>query len=119
MESPGSQTCVPLSRSEAIARLNDQLRKTGTGGTVIVTKAVTHLSGFNTGALMTALANYDGFNANNDPHGERDSGSLRLFHSDLLFKIDYYDLALKFGSDDPANAAATKRTLTVLTSADW
>ena len=119
MDDHGQNTCVQLPRAEAIAQLNDQLRKTGIGGMVVVTKAVTHLPGFDAAVLMAALARYDGFNANNDPHGERDSGSLRLFDSDLLFKINYDDLALKFGSDDPANAAATKRTLTVLTSADW
>ena len=119
MESPGSQTCVPLSRSEAIARLNDQLRKTGIGGTVIVTKAVTHLSGFNAGALMTALANYDGFDPDNDPHGERDFGDLTLFGTNLLFKIDYYDPRLQFGSDDPADVNATKRVLTVMTAGEW
>ena len=119
MEIPGSETCVELPRAEAIARLNDQLRKIGTGGMVVVTKAVTKLTGFDAPTLMSALANYDGFDPDNDPHGERDFGDLTLFGTDLLFKIDYYDADLRFGSDDPADPMATKRVLTIMTAADW
>ena len=119
MGNHGTETCVQPPRAEAIARLNDQLRKTGTGGMVVVTKAVTNLTGFDAAVLMSALANYEGFDADNDPHGERDFGDLMLFGTDLLFKIDYYDPELQFGSDDPADVTATKRVLTVLRASDW
>jgi hypothetical protein len=119
MDDHGSKTCIQLPRAEVIARLNDRLRKTGTGGTVVVTKAVMDLTGFDAATLMAALANYQGFDADNDPHGERDFGDITLFGTDLLFKIDYYDLDLQFGSDDPANADATRRVLTIMTAGDW
>ena len=119
MSNHGSETCVQLPRAEAIARLNDQLRKAGTGGTVVVTQAVTNSTGFDAAALMLALANYEGFDPDNDPHGERDFGDLTLFGTDLLWKIDYYDPELQFGSDDPADANATHRVLTVMTAGDW
>ena len=36
------KNCVQLPRAEAIAQLNDQLRKTGAGGMVMVTRGVAH-----------------------------------------------------------------------------
>ena len=89
------------------------------GGMVMVTRGVAHLPGFDTGVLAAALADYDGFDADNDPHGERDFGDLALWEATLLFKIEYYDSDMQFGSDDPANSSVTRRVLTVMTSSDW
>lgn len=119
MDDHGSQTCVKLPRGEAIAQLNDQLRKTGTGGTVVVTQAVTKLTGFDGPTLMSALASYEAFDPDNDPHGERDFGDITLFGTDLLFKIDYYDLDMQFGSNDPADPDVTVRVLTIMRASDW
>ena len=118
MDHHGTETFAQLPRAEAIARLNDQLRKLGTGGTIVVTRAVMALPGFDAATLAAALAAYDSFDADNDPHGERDFGDLRLFGADLLWKVDYFDTDLRFGSDDPADSI-TKRVLTVMTAADW
>ena len=111
--------CVQLPRAEAIAQLNDTLRKTGKVGTVMVTQSVVSLPGFDPEALAAALATYDGFDPDNDPHGERDFGDLTLWGTDLLWKIDYYDADLQFGSDDPADSSLTTRVLTIMTAADW
>ncbi len=50
------QNCVQPTRAEAIALLNDTLRKTGTGGRVMVTQSVMRLTGLDAGALVGALA---------------------------------------------------------------
>lgn len=113
------ESCARLPRAEAIALLNDQLRKIGQGGTTVVTRSVMNLPGFDTAVLSAALAAYDAFDADNDPHGERDFGDLTLFGADLLWKIDYYDADLRFGSNDPADNSVTKRVLTVMMSSDW
>ena len=110
--------CVTLSRAEVIAQLNDQLRKTCEGGTVVITRNVRSLDWFNARELVTALANYDGFDEDNNPHGERDMGNFKLLNTDLYFKIDYYDLDLKCGSEDPADDCITHRVLTIMTEAD-
>lgn len=110
---------VQLPRAEAIAQLNDELRKTGAGGMVVVTRSVAHLPGFDGAVLAAALAAYDGFDADNDPHGERDFGDLTLFGTDLLWKIDYYDADLQFGSNDPKDPTRTRRLLTIMTTSDW
>jgi Protein of unknown function (DUF3768) len=68
-----------LPRAERIARLNDTLRTTGLGGRILVTRGVQALPGFSTMVLVRALRSYDGFDADNDPHGERDFGDLELW----------------------------------------
>jgi hypothetical protein len=103
----------------AIARLNDQLRQTGIGGSIVITDALRNVTGFDASVLAAALASYDAFDADNDPHGERDFGDLTLFGEDLLFKVDYYNKDLTFGSDDPANPDVTQRLLTVMPARDW
>lgn len=108
-----------MPRALMIARLNDQLRQTGTGGSIVITNTLRKVSGFSASALAAALASYDGFDADNDPHGERDFGDLTLFGEDLLFKVDYYDKDLAFGSDDPANPDVTQRVLTVMLVREW
>lgn len=112
-----AELAVP--RAEAIARLNDQLRDTATGGTIMVTQGVLAISGYNSLELAEALAAYDAFDAENDPHGERDFGDLTLWGQDLFWKVDYYDIDLKFGSDDPANPDKTQRVLTVMLTSEW
>jgi len=107
------------SRAVTIARLNDQLRTTGTGGSIVITTNLRNVTGFDASLLVKALADYDGFDADNDPHGERDFGDLTLFGENLLFKIDYYDKDLTYGSDDPADPAVTQRVLTVMLARDW
>ena len=106
-------------RAEAIARLNDQLRTTATDGRIMVTRGVSSLPGFSAAELLTALAAYDGFDIENDPHGERDFGDLTVFGADLLWKIDYYDLKLRYASPDPADPAATIRVLTVMLESEY
>ena len=108
-----------LPRAEAIARLNDQLRKEQVGGSIMLTQGVLAVSGYKSEELMEALAAYDAFDADNDPHGERDFGDLTLWDTDLLWKVDYYDRDLKFGSDDPADPSVTSRVLTVMLAGEW
>ncbi len=118
MHNDNEADCVTLPRAEQIARLNDILRKTCEDGTVVITRKVRSLEPYNAQELVTALANYDGFDEDNNPVGERDFGDFELFGTDLYFKIDYYDPDLKFGSDDPADASITHRVITIMTEAD-
>ena len=114
-----TNTCAQLPRTEQIARLNDNLRKTGSGGMIVITRGVKHLSGFDAEMLAETLAVYDEFDADGDPHGERDFGTLTLFGADTIWKVDYYDAAMEFVSDDPANPNVTNRVLTVMLAQEW
>lgn len=110
---------VAVPRAKAIARLNDALRKQGIGGTVMVTRGVLAITGYNSPELSEALAAYDAFDADNDPHGEREFGDLTLWGEDMFWKVDYYDTNLLHGSDDPADTDKTKRVLTVMLTSEW
>lgn len=85
----------------------------------MITIGVQTLRGFCPFELQTALATYDRFDTNNDLYGERDFGNLKLFGENLLWKIDYYDKQLEFGSDDPADPDVTDRVLTVMLSSEY
>ena len=69
--------------------------------------------------LLKALADYDSFDEDNDPHGERDFGDLDYAGAELLWKIDYYDTQLKYGSPDPANSDVTRRVLTIMLAEEY
>ncbi len=106
-------------RAQQIAALNDELRNSGVGGLIMVTQGVRRLDGFNSLELMRALRTFDEFDEDNDPHGERDFGHLTLADQELLWKIDYYDKEIAFGSRDPANPDVTTRVLTVMLASEY
>ena len=114
-----AKKCAELPRAERIACLNDRISKTATGGVNVITRGVRVLPQFTPNDLLKALASYDRFDPDNDPHGERDFGDLELFGSDLLWKIDYYDREMRYGSSDPANAAHATRVLTVMLACEY
>lgn len=119
MSTKPHSNCVQLPRAERIAQLNDKLRKTGTGGQILVTKGVRALDGFDPLRLIQALASANDFDEDNDPHGERDFGGLDMFEAELLWKIDYYSPDLLFGSNDPADPTVTHRVLTILLAEEY
>lgn len=106
-------------RAERIARLNDQLRMAGEGGRVVVRRGVAGLLGFDAATLSAALAAYDQFDPDNDPHGERDFGDLDYAGAELLWKIDYFSHDLMWASPDPADLSVTTRVLTVMLAEEY
>lgn len=109
-----------LPRAERIAQLNDELRTRGAGGQVMITRGVHALTGADVSGLLKALAAFDEFDADSDPHGERDFGVFDFAGSELMWKIDYYsDADLRFGSNDPSNPDVTQRVLTILLAEEY
>lgn len=102
------------SRTEKISQLNDAFRKTATGGMVVMTQGVLAQSPEMIEQIMIAVQSYSAFSKDNDPYGEHDFGSIEVEQLKLFWKIDYYDLDLRAGSEDPANAEVTKRVLTIM-----
>src|SRR3546814_332533 len=119
----GSMT---ISVTEQIARLNDRCRQ-GFDPTarLVVTRACparlarseAHTSELIAKAeLLAAVRRYD-FGPGDGP--ERDFGAFDLRGERIFFKIDYYDPALEFGSEDPADASLTRRVLTIMLAEDY
>src|SRR5450759_2934903 len=61
-----------------IALLNDSLRRTFTGGKVVMTDGVAALPEQKLGQLLERVRSFDAFTNDNDPHGEHDFGSVDL-----------------------------------------
>jgi hypothetical protein len=107
-----------MDRLERIRRLNDTLRKEGTGGFAVLTTGVASLA-ICKAEMMAAVAAFDKFDGDNDPHGEHDFGALELGGQRLFWKIDYYDPTLIEGSVDPSNPSFTERVLTVMLAEEY
>ena len=106
-------------RAERIALLNDRLRQTAKGGRIVVTAGVKALPGFVADTLLQEIASYEAFDCDNDPHGERDFGDVDYCGAELLWKIDYYDPSLTWGSSNPANPSMTVRVLTIMLADEY
>jgi len=61
-----------------IRQLNDQLRQSLRGGLVVMTAGVRALSEARQLEVLAAVANFDQFDADNDPYGEHDFGAVEL-----------------------------------------
>lgn len=55
----------------------------------------------------------DAFRQRNDPQGEHDFAALTVEGARVMFRIDYYDRELTYGSEDPADPLVTRRVMTV------
>ncbi len=70
-------------------------------------------------AALAAVAGFERFDADNDPHGEHDFGALSVEGHRLLWKVDCYDSTLTAGSPDPADPAVTTRVLTLMLAKEY
>src|SRR4051812_27358525 len=102
-----------------IRDLNDQLRRSLTGGVLVMTRGIIALGAKRQMAILSAIAAFDGFDPDNDPGGERDFGALTMDGTRIFFKIDYLDRGLTGHSPNPADATVTARVLTVMLGEEY
>lgn len=102
-----------------IAALNDILRRSLTGGTLVLTAGVIALGRERQQIILDAIAVFDRFDADTDPYGEHDFGALEAAGERIFFKIDYFDRSLRRASPDPADASVTARVLTVMLAGEY
>ncbi len=102
-----------------IATLNDTLRTTGLGGQLFVTATLKSKGDAFVEKAFEKMRAFSSFSEDNDPYGEHDFGSFEMDGEKVFWKIDYYDLAMKNGSEDPANPVITKRVLTLMLASDY
>jgi hypothetical protein len=102
-----------------IRELNDELRRTGQGGRVMVTQGVAALGPERRREILAAVQEFDDFTSDNDPHGEHDFGAAAVTGARLFWKIDYYDCSLTQHSPDPADPHATARVLTIMLADEY
>jgi hypothetical protein len=122
-----------LTRAERIARLNDlACRAMGIACVVVATEGVRALPEADQSRLRELIETFIAFTPDNDPYGERDFGAIYQgvdgvwsasrpadVTVTVFWKIDAYDRELRFGSEDPADPAMTRRVLTIMLASEY
>ena len=98
---------------ERIRALNDAFRTTFRGGRVMMSAGIASLPGDIRAMILDKVRTFTAFNKDNDPHGEHDFGIVEASGRRVFWKIDYYDAACVYGSEDPADPSQTTRVLTI------
>ena len=107
-----------------IAEINDKFRKAvffkpQRNGRLMLTKGVAELPDGTLKAIALEVINQTEFDADNDPHGEHDFGSVEYAGEKVFWKIDYYDSsACEFGTENPADPS-TYRVMTVMLAEEY
>jgi len=105
---------------ERIAFLNDLARTAmGVASRVVMTSGIIALSPADQSAIRERVETFNDFTSGNNPHGERDFGSFVHNGNKIFWKIDYYDKACEYGSEDPADPAQTTRVLTIMLASEY
>ncbi|MGO8738130.1 DUF3768 domain-containing protein [Rhodoblastus sp.] len=102
-----------------IRALNDAVRMRPYTGELFLTRGVADLPWHEQADILARVQTFKDFTEDNDPHGEHDFGSFQHHGRTIFWKIDYYDLLLNNGSDDPSDPARTRRVLTVLLAEEY
>jgi hypothetical protein len=108
-----------IDNARVIRILNDNFRSTFVGGQVVMTRGVADLSLDVRARLILAVQSFNNFTTENDPHREHDFGSIEIEGETYFWKIDYYDLAMQFGSENPADPEQTTRVLTIMRADEY
>jgi len=106
-------------KSARIRELNDKFRRTHSGGRVLYTQGVSALPGDVVAKIMSRIETFDDFTADNDPYAEHDFGQVEADGQKVFWKIDYYDLSMEAGSEDPSDPAQTTRVMTIMLAEEY
>ena len=127
---------IAREQTARIARLNDLARRAmGVACTAIATVGFRSLPDTDQSRVRELIETYDTFDEGNDPHGERDFGTIYQLgdgrwtterpkirddkRERVFWKLDYYDRDLRFASEDAADPAKTRRVLTIMLAEEY
>lgn len=102
-----------------IKTLNDNFRKTFTGGQVLLTAGINAKPTDDVANILSMVRSFNKFTPDNDPYGEHDFGSFDYKGDKVFWKIDYYDKNYQYLSENPANSNVTNRVLTVMLAEEY
>ena len=107
-------------RTARIAQLNDLARSAmGVAGRVYMTPGVAALPPAMQSRIRERVETFDAFTRGDDPYDERDFGVFEHDDVRIIWKIDYYDRALEWHSQDPSDPAQTVRVLTIMRAEEY
>jgi len=102
-----------------IRALNDRLRRFHIGGRTLLTPGISARSPAFILQVIGAIRVFDDFSEANDPYGEHDFGAIEVDGTQVFFKIDYYNLDLNGGCENPADEAVCARVLTIMLAEEY
>jgi hypothetical protein len=102
-----------------IKTLNDNFRKTFTGGQVLLTAGINSKSTDDVANILSVVRSFNKFTLDNDPYGEHDFGSFDYKDDKIFWKIDYYDLNNQYLSANPTDPNITNRVLTIMLAEEY
>ena len=108
-----------MSNISEIALQNDNFRKHLSQGTLVLTQGIRSNTKEDLEAIITKVRNFDTFDENNDPYGERDFGAFDYKGRRIFWKIDYYDQEFLYLSPDVSNPRVTNRVLTIMYAEEY
>ncbi len=108
-----------MAPAERIRALNDELRKTGAGGKTFLTRSLIEKGADFIAKATAAVRSFDAFTNDDDPWQEHDCAVLEADGEPVMFKIEYYDVNMEYGSPDPADPKVTRRVLTIMLASDY
>jgi hypothetical protein len=114
-----AQSDGAVASTDRIRELNDAFRRTLRGGRAMMTSGVDELPDCVKAEAFMQVAHFSDFTPDNDPYGQHDFGSFMLVGRTFLWKIDYYDKEMQYGSEDPADPEKTTRVLTVMLAEEY
>ena len=102
-----------------IKTLNDNFRKTFTGGQVLLTAGINAKPTDDVANILSMVRNFNKFTPDNDPYGEHDFGSFDYKSDKIFWKRDYYDKNYQYLSENPSNPNITNRVMTVMLASEY
>ena len=108
-----------MDKTAKIRQLNDAFRTSFIGGKVMLTLGIRSKAEHEVTEILERVVNFNEFNKGNDPYQEHDFGKFEHKGEKIIWKIDYYDKSLRYGSEDASDESITTRVLTVMTADEW
>lgn len=97
-----------------IAKLNDEFRANPSLGTLILTEGIRSNSSEDIVSIINKVRNFNNFDEDNNPYGERDFGAFDFKGKKIFWKIDYYDNKFLFLSPNACKPKLTNRVMTIM-----
>ena len=108
-----------MNNIEEIAKLNDEFRGNPSLGTLILTEGIRSNTHDDITTIINKVRNFNDFDEDNNPYGEKDFGAFDFNGKKIFWKIDYYDQEFLYLSPDVSNPRVTNRVLTIMYAEEY
>ncbi|PPQ35154.1 Protein of unknown function [Rhodoblastus acidophilus] len=115
-----NQATDEASHTARVRELNDAFRKAPHArGKFCLTRGIAAMPMSTQLAILHRVMTFDAFTEDNDPYQEHNFGGFEYSDQKMFWKIDYYDRACEYGSDDPSDPTQTTRVMTIMLASEY